>query len=140
MDNCEIEEEKRMTNDNLENSGKACRAGLSQKVMFLLIGGGIGAGLALLFAPKPGRQLRHDIADLAGKGYDKTLLAANEMKNQATEFYDAAKQTGAEVLDVVSTGVARIKEEVKSDADEIVTIVEDSAKRAVTVAKPVRAA
>ena len=68
--------------------------------------------VALLFAPKPGREFREDIADLAGKGYDKALTTANEMKDRTVEFYETAKETRDEVLDVVSSGMSVIKNEV----------------------------
>ena len=55
---------------------------LGQKLKFFMIGGGVGAALALLFAPKPGRELRGDITDMAGRSYDKTLATANEMKHR----------------------------------------------------------
>ncbi|MBA2495432.1 MAG: YtxH domain-containing protein, partial [Acidobacteria bacterium] len=41
------------------------------KLTYLLIGGGIGATLALLFAPKSGQELRGDIADVTRKGIEK---------------------------------------------------------------------
>jgi len=39
---------------------------------YLLIGGAMGALLALMFAPKPGRHLRADIADATRKGIDRS--------------------------------------------------------------------
>lgn len=36
-----------------------------------VVGGAVGAVLALLFAPKSGRELRRDIADKTGELYDK---------------------------------------------------------------------
>ena len=44
---------------------------ISNKLTYLLIGGGIGAVLALLFAPKSGQELRGDIADATRKGIDR---------------------------------------------------------------------
>ena len=40
---------------------------VSTRLTYLLIGGGIGAVIALLFAPKSGQELREDIADATGK-------------------------------------------------------------------------
>jgi len=37
----------------------------ADRLTYLLIGAGIGATLALLFAPKSGRELRRDIADVS---------------------------------------------------------------------------
>ena len=42
------------------------------KLTYLLVGGGIGAILALLFAPKSGEELRGDIADVTRKGIEKS--------------------------------------------------------------------
>ena len=44
-------------------------------VISLLIGGAIGAGIALLLAPQSGRETREKIADLAG-----------DMKDSVTDF------------------------------------------------------
>src|SRR5258708_33352690 len=49
-----------------ENQGSSA----AEKLTFLLIGGGIGATLALLFAPKTGRELRGAIADYTKRGMD----------------------------------------------------------------------
>ena len=46
------------------------------KLTYLLIGGGIGAALALLFAPKSGHELRGDIADVTRKGIEKSKETA----------------------------------------------------------------
>ena len=46
-------------------------ANASTKLTYLLVGGGIGAILALLFAPKSGQELRGDIADVTRKGVEK---------------------------------------------------------------------
>jgi gas vesicle protein len=96
-----------------------------------MIGGGIGAAIALLFAPKRGSELRGDIADMAGKRYDETLAAANQLKDRTAEYSKAAKETGSEVLEVVVAGASAVKEEVSKDVEKIGAIVEVSAKRAV---------
>lgn len=126
-------------NNNYENQETECGGfakNLGQKLMFLAIGGGIGAGLALLFAPRPGREIREDIADLAGKGYDKAFETANEMKHRTAEFYETAKETGDEVLDVVSAGMSTIKNEVASDVGKIGAIVERSVEREFGYGRP----
>jgi gas vesicle protein len=99
--------------------------------MYFIIGGSIGAGIALLFAPKRGSELRADIADVAAKRYDETLEAARDLKRRTADYYEAAKETGNEVLDVVVEGAAMVKQEVAKDVEKIGAIVEDSAKRVV---------
>ena len=129
-----------MTDNKYENPGFNCSMStrhLGQKLMFLVIGGGIGATLALLFAPKRGSELRRDIADMAVKGYDETLATANRLKQQTAGYYTAAREAGVEVLDVVAAGASAVKEEVSRDLAEIGTIVDHSAKRAVSAARRV---
>ena len=121
-----------MIDNNYENSGLNCTGSsrhLGQKFMYFMIGGGIGAAIALLFAPKRGSELRGDIADMATKGYDETLEAANKLKRRTSEYYQAAKETGTEVLDVVVEGASAFKDEVSKDVGKIGAIVEDTAKR-----------
>ena len=56
---------------------------ISTRLTYLLIGGGIGAVIALLFAPKSGHELRGDIADATRKGIDRSR--ANTTKRRETE-------------------------------------------------------
>ena len=59
---------------------------------FLLIGGGIGAVLALLFAPKSGREMRSDIADASRLSYDRTVEKANALKAQSADVLQTVKE------------------------------------------------
>jgi len=70
-----------------ENEGSA-----SEKLTFLLIGAGIGATLALLFAPKSGRELRGDIADYTRRGVDAAGDSARQIGARASEVYDTASE------------------------------------------------
>jgi gas vesicle protein len=110
---------------------------LGQKFMFFLIGSGIGAALGFLFAPKSGRALRSDIADIAERGYDETLSAANQLKEKGAKYFGAAKQTGGEVADIVAAGASELKSEVRNDVERIGAIIEDSARRAARSAKSI---
>ena len=57
------------------------------KLSYLLIGGGIGALLALLFAPKSGLELRGDIADVTRKGIEKSKETASLVGERAGDYY-----------------------------------------------------
>ena len=74
-----------------ENEPRDGAGETSNKLTYLLIGSGIGAALALLFAPKSGRELRDDIADVTRKGYDKSLDTAQQLKVQAGDYYGQVK-------------------------------------------------
>jgi gas vesicle protein len=76
-----------------ENDG----SGAAEKLTFLLIGAGIGATLALLFAPKSGRELRGDIADYTKRGVDAAGEQARILGDRASELYGTAASRAADV-------------------------------------------
>ncbi len=117
--------------NKIENNERGClsNSGIVNKLMFLLVGGGIGAVIALLFAPKPGKELRQDIADAAVKSYDEAIEGANRVKEHAVEYYETAKETGDRVLDVVAERVSVLKDEVADDAAKIGGVIGNAAKR-----------
>ena len=56
----------------MEDNDRRGGSDVQTRLTYLLIGGGIGAILALLFAPKAGSELRGDIADVTRKGIDQS--------------------------------------------------------------------
>jgi gas vesicle protein len=69
----------------------------STRLAYLLIGGGIGAVLALLFAPKSGQELRSDIADATRKGIDRTRETASQIGARAGEYYEATRDKAGDL-------------------------------------------
>ena len=87
------------------------------KLTYLLIGGGIGAILALLFAPKSGEELRGDIADATRKGIEKGRETAaqlqekaGELKNKAGEIAEKAKSAASSTANPFSAAIEAGKE------------------------------
>lgn len=72
-------------------------ASAGTKLTYLLIGGGIGAVLALLFAPKSGQELREDIADATRKGLEKGKEAAGQLQEKAGEYYEVGRERAGEL-------------------------------------------
>jgi len=66
------------------------------KLSYLLIGGGIGALLALLFAPKSGQELRGDIADVTRKGIEKGKETATIVGEKAGDYYEVTREKAGE--------------------------------------------
>ena len=79
---------------------------LSSQLVCFLIGGGIGAILALLFAPKSGQELRTDIADVTRKGIDRSREAATQFGSKAGEYYEATRDRASELYDSASEKAA----------------------------------
>ena len=67
------------------------------KLTYLLVGGGIGAVLALLFAPKSGEELRGDIADATRKGIEKSKETATQLQEKAGEYYEVSRDKAGEL-------------------------------------------
>jgi gas vesicle protein len=82
----------------------------------LLIGGGIGAILALLFAPKSGHELRGDIADATRKGIDRSREAAQHLSDRAGEYYEATRERAGELYSQAATKVGEVAQTAREAA------------------------
>jgi len=106
---------------------------LSTRLTYLLIGGGIGAVLALLFAPKSGHELRGDIADATRKGIDRSREAATQLGERAGEYYETTRERASELYSTASEKVgevARTAREAAARQTGTVTAAIDAGKKA----------
>jgi gas vesicle protein len=65
------------------------------------VGAGIGAALALLFAPKSGEELRGNIADGVNDGVNQVRSTGRDLKRRAQRAVDVAKD---QVQDAIEAG------------------------------------
>ncbi len=93
----------------------------STQMTCFLFGGAAGAVIALLFAPKSGRELRGDIADVTRKGVDTARERAGEYydttRDRATEFYSTASERAGELAGVARQQVTRRTETLSAAID-----------------------
>lgn len=94
-------------------------AGATTKLTYLLIGGGIGAILALLFAPKSGEELRGDIADATRKGLEKSKEAASLAKERAGEYYEVTRDKAGELYSTAQERAGEIYHTAQDKAGEL---------------------
>lgn len=98
----------------------------------IFIGGLLGAAAALLFAPKPGRELRGDLSEKVGIVTDRTKEVATVVSDKATELAktvssktsDIAKtvnQGRNDVMDSVRKASADVANEASRASDEVAT-------------------
>jgi gas vesicle protein len=113
---------------------------ISTRLTYFLVGAGIGAVLALLFAPKSGEELRNDIADATRKGIDKSKEAAAQLgakaneyydtgRQKAGEYYDSARETAEEYYEATRERAAEIYDTATTKAGEVVAATKDAATR-----------
>ncbi len=91
------------------------------KLTYLLVGGGIGAILALLFAPKSGEELRGDIADATRKGLEKSKEAAAQLQDKAGEYYEVSREKANEYYQTAQEKAAELSEKAKAAAARTTT-------------------
>jgi gas vesicle protein len=88
-----------MASNNGDSSG--------DKLVYFLIGAGIGAIMALLFAPKSGEELRSDIADATKKSLDYARDTSRDLGDRANDYY---QQRVDQVTDFSSRGKEAVSE------------------------------
>ncbi len=105
----------------------------SSKLSYFLVGAGIGAVVALLFAPKAGRELRDDIAGATRRGVDYASDSAKALGNRATNVYNTSREKAAEIYGVgreKTAGLYEAGKGVVSDQKERVAAAIEAGKRA----------
>src|SRR5690625_5561718 len=83
-----------------------------------LIGGMVGASVALLFAPKSGRELREDLNQ-----------GATQAKDMAYEWKDVAQEKGSELKEVAYDKGSEFKKKAKKSTNKIEKNIADKKER-----------
>jgi gas vesicle protein len=81
------------------NNGKDTQAtfgGIGNNLLYLLVGGGIGATVALLFAPKSGKELRQDASEAVKYGLETANTTVSHLKETADDYYQKAQEKASE--------------------------------------------
>ena len=77
-----------------------------------LLGALIGAGVALLFAPRSGRETRADISRRARAAQDRVRGVAEEVTDQVVEKFEGARSRIEEQIESARTAIVAKKEQV----------------------------
>lgn len=84
------------------------------KVTYFVAGIGIGAAVALLFAPQSGEKTRKQIADKAMEGKDYVASKGRDIRKQAEDLVDQGKdlvsKQKARLADVLESGKQAARE------------------------------
>jgi gas vesicle protein len=87
---------------------------VATKVSYFVAGLGIGAAVALLFAPQSGEETRKQIAEKAHEGSDFVASKGREIRKQAEELVDQGKdlvsKQKARLADVLESGKQSVRE------------------------------
>jgi gas vesicle protein len=99
------------------------------KIKILLIGSGIGALLALLFARKSGSELREDIADITQKGYKATKKGAKDLKEKSANVVHMITETADSAYDYAASKFSTVSDDVSDIASASAEVVADGIDR-----------
>ena len=99
------------------------------RLTYLLIGGGIGAVIALLFAPKSGQELRGDLAEATRKGIDKSREAATHLGERAGEYYETTRERAGELYTQAATKASDIYSQATEKVGEVAQAARETASR-----------
>ncbi len=75
------------------------------KFLYFVIGGGVGAIIALLFAPRSGKETRELIAQKASEGKEYLSSTARTVQEKASEVLDQTKETLSQKKSQISAAI-----------------------------------
>jgi gas vesicle protein len=77
----------------------------TSRLAYFLVGGGIGAVVALLFAPRSGRETRDLIAQKAVEGRDRMASTSRTMSDRVTNYIDKGKEVVTSQKEQISAAI-----------------------------------
>ncbi|HCC69051.1 MAG TPA: hypothetical protein DEP99_04100 [Nitrospiraceae bacterium] len=95
--------------------------GFSAGSIFLafLIGGAVGAGLALLMAPQSGREIRQKIRELTEDVREKATDYAQQVKGKVESTVEKGKDYVDEKKSLISTAIEAGKEAYEKEKEKL---------------------
>jgi gas vesicle protein len=85
-------------------------------------GAAIGAGLALLYAPKSGTEMRETIADFAEDAVDKIKEYTKEAQDKIKTAIDEGKETIIEKKSILASAIEAGREAMSKEKERVSTI------------------
>ena len=96
-----------------------------------LLGGAVGAGLALLVTPKSGPEARELIRGQATAAREEALKVADDVKDKAAELLEKSREVVETKKAVLETALEAGKEAMEREKERLMTkIKKEEAKRA----------
>ena len=90
----------------------------SSIILAFFIGGLVGAGVAILLAPQPGRETRQKIKELAEDAKEKAAKYAEQVKSKATSTVGKGKEIFEEKKSLLTTAFEAGKEAYEKEKEK----------------------
>ena len=91
----------------------------STVLVSFLAGAAIGAGLALLYAPKSGQAMREQIGDLADDAVDKIKEYTREAQDKIKATLEEGKETIKEKKSILSSAIEAGREAIMKEKEKL---------------------
>jgi gas vesicle protein len=91
----------------LERTRRRRDADMATQLTCFALGATVGAVVALLFAPKSGRELREDLADATRKGVDRARETGSQVSTRAGDYYGSAAARAGELAQTAREAASR---------------------------------
>ena len=82
-------------------------------------GAAVGAGLALLYAPKSGREMRETIADLTEDAVDKIKEYAKDAQDKIKTVIEEGRETVVEKKSILASAIEAGKEAMQKEKERL---------------------
>ncbi len=96
-----------------------CEVSTGTVLLSFVAGAAIGAGLALLYAPKSGREMRESIHDLTDDAVDKIKEYAKEAQEKIKTVVEDGKDMFAEKKSVLASAIEAGREAMQKERTNI---------------------
>ncbi len=95
--------------------------GISAGTVFLsfLAGAAVGAGIALLYAPKTGREMRENIKDLTDDAVSKIKEYTREAQDKVKSTIEGGKEVIAEKKSIITSAIEAGKEAMDKERERL---------------------
>ena len=87
-------------------------------LLSFLLGGVVGAGLALLFAPQSGKETRQKIKDMSDEALDKTNDYVKQAREKATSLVEDGKGFYEEKKSILMSAVEAGKDAYEKEKEK----------------------
>ncbi|HET6419661.1 MAG TPA: YtxH domain-containing protein [Geobacteraceae bacterium] len=88
-------------------------------LLSFLAGAAVGSGLALLFAPKSGREMREQIKDLTDDAVGKIRDYAKDAQDKIKSTYEDGKELVKEKKTIISSAIEAGKEAMEREREKL---------------------
>jgi gas vesicle protein len=73
-------------------------------ILWFLVGAAVGAGVALLYAPKSGKETRKFLAKQAERGREYVETATSEIVDKSKDVYERGREVADEAAELFERG------------------------------------